>query len=153
MISLTWQYLPFSALSLTQLYNIMRLRQAVFVLEQNCAFIDADNYDQASFHLMGYAPNGDLAAYCRIVPPDIIYDNESSIGRVITATDYRRLNLGRELMQRAIDLTCQAFPNYVIRIGAQYYLLDFYRSFGFVETGEPYVEDDILHTEMIRDCG
>lgn len=73
MISLTWQYLPFSALSLTQLYNIMRLRQAVFVLEQNCAFIDADNYDQASFHLMGYAPNGNLAAYCRIVPPDIIF--------------------------------------------------------------------------------
>lgn len=146
---LTWYHLPFDSLSLAQLYNLMRLRQQVFVLEQNCAFVDADNYDQASWHLLGYMPNGDLAAYCRIVPPDLIYQGEASIGRVVTAPQYRRLQLGRELMTKAISLTQQKYKNYHIRIGAQYYLLKFYESYGFVATGEPYIEDDILHTEMV----
>lgn len=149
MTQLSWHYLAYNELSLAQLYDLLSLRQMVFVVEQQCVFLDTDRKDQASWHLLGYADDGSLAAYCRIVPPDVIYDREASIGRVVTAPNYRHLRLGHELMQRALDLLQKQFPNTAVRIGAQYYLLRFYESWGFCATGEPYLEDDIWHTQML----
>ncbi len=148
---LTWYCLPFHELSLPQLYEAMQLRQRVFVVEQNCPYLDADDKDQYSHHLLGFDREG-LVAYARLLPPYKAYPllNESSIGRVITHPRARKSGAGKALMQEAIAHTHRLFGSDLpIRIGAQSYLLAFYGSFGFVSTGKEYLEDDIPHTEMV----
>lgn len=126
----------------------MRLRSEVFVVEQQCAYLDADGKDEASYHLCGRV-NGTLAAYARILPPGLSYA-EASIGRVVTGLAFRKHGFGRELMQKAIELTTATYTTDTIRIGAQLYLLEFYKSFEFKPVGEMYLEDDIPHVEMLR---
>ena len=145
---LTWVFKPFIELSLEELYAIMRLRQEVFIVEQNCPYLDADGKDLKSYHLMCYAGK-DLVAYSRIVKPGVSYD-EVSIGRVVSSTQHRGLAYGRELMAesiRQIEILYGAVP---IRIGAQQYLQKFYESFGFVKEGQPYIEDGIPHIIMLK---
>lgn len=142
-----WKCKPFRDITVYELYAIMRLRIEVFVVEQNCPFQDADNKDQHCLHLCGW--DGDiLAAYVRIVPPGISYE-QPSIGRVVTAASHRGTGTGRALMLRAIE-DCQSFFGRAkIKIGAQLYLKKFYESLGFIQTSEPYLEDGIEHIEMI----
>jgi len=144
---ITWICKPFSRLSADELYAILQLRSAVFVVEQNCVFQDADNKDQPSFHLMGWQ-DAALVAYTRLVPPGIAY-NEASIGRVVTAITARGSGIGRMLMQRSIDECRKLFGEGVIRIGAQLYLKEFYTSLGFIPTGGIYPEDGIDHIQML----
>jgi len=144
---ITWICKPFSRLSADELYAILQLRSAVFVVEQNCVFQDADNKDQPSFHLMGWQ-DAALVAYTRLVPPGIAY-NEASIGRVVTAITARGSGIGRMLMQRSIDECRKLFGEGVIRIGAQLYLKEFYASLGFIPTGGIYPEDGIDHIQML----
>jgi ElaA protein len=138
----------FDDLTPHELYEIMRLRNEVFVLEQLCVYQDADNKDQRSHHLM-IKDKGKLIAYARLLPPGISYP-EMSIGRVISSPDYRRKGAGRLLMQQAIEGCHKLFGEGPIRIGAQLYLKKFYESFGFVQAGEMYLEDNIEHIEMKR---
>jgi ElaA protein len=146
-MELTWTLKPFPQLSPAELYAIIRLRNAVFVVEQACVFQDADNKDQESLHLMGW--RGDLlAAYTRLVPPGVIYA-EASIGRVVTDPSARRNGAGRRLMEESIRQCIVLFGEGPIRIGAQQYLEAFYRSLGFVQTGLPYLEDGIPHIYML----
>ncbi len=152
---LTWQCLHFADLSVTQLYAILRLRQEVFVVEQNCAYLDADNKDLSSFHLLGYDADG-LVAYCRLLPKRLAYSDldDVSIGRVLSAARVRGTGAGHELMRKAIAQLPVLFgENLRVRIGAQSYLLAFYGSLGFVSTGKNYMEDDIPHTEMVMEIG
>ena len=142
-----WICKPFTRLSADELYAILQLRSAVFVVEQNCVFQDADNKDQPSFHLMGWQ-DAALVAYTRLVPPGIAY-NEASIGRVVTAITARGSGIGRMLMQRSIDECRKLFGEGVIRIGAQLYLKEFYASLGFIPTGGIYPEDGIDHIQML----
>ena len=144
---ITWICKPFTGLSANELYAILHLRSAVFVVEQNCVFQDADNKDQSSFHLMGWEDTG-LVAYTRLVPPGVVY-NEASIGRVVTAITARGSGIGRMLMQRSIDECRKLFGEGVIRIGAQLYLKEFYGSLGFIPTGGIYPEDGIEHIQML----
>ena len=144
---ITWICKPFSRLSADELYAILQLRSAVFVVEQNCVFQDADNKDQPSFHLMGWQ-DAALVAYTRLVPPGIAY-NEASIGRVVTAITARGSGIGRTLMQRSIDECRKLFGGGMIRIGAQLYLKEFYGSLGFIPTGGIYPEDGIDHIQML----
>ncbi|MEP6675405.1 MAG: GNAT family N-acetyltransferase [Ferruginibacter sp.] len=144
---INWIYKPFNELSLEELYAILRLRNEVFVVEQNCPYQDLDYKDQYSWHLAGWDDNN-LAAYTRIIPPGISYD-EASIGRVVTSPAFRRSGAGRELMQRSIEHTFQQFHCSNIRIGAQVYLEKFYISLGFSDTGKHYLEDNIPHMEML----
>jgi ElaA protein len=141
---------PFSELSLNELYDIMYLRQEVFVVEQNCPFIDADYKDQPAWHLMCSDAKGKLIAYTRLLGAGDAYEGYSSIGRVVNAASTRGTGVGRELMRLSIAHIEMLFPNNDIKIGAQSYLLPFYRSFGFEVIGEEYLEDGILHTHMIR---
>jgi ElaA protein len=137
----------FSQLTTEELYAILRLRSEVFVVEQNCVFLDMDNKDQHCDHVMGW--NGQLlAAYSRIVPAGISY-GESSIGRIVTSPIARGGGIGRELLVRSIDHLYTLHGKRAIRIGAQYYLKKFYESFGFVQKGEIYLEDGIEHIEML----
>jgi ElaA protein len=145
---LTWIFKPFTELSLTELYNIMRLRQQVFIVEQNCPYLDADGKDLKSYHLMGYAGN-DLVAYSRIVKPGVSYD-EVSIGRVVSSTNHRGKAYGKELMAESIKQIEKLYGPVPVRIGAQQYLQKFYESFGFVRQGEPYMEDGIPHIIMLK---
>lgn len=138
----------FEELTPIELYSILQLRNAVFVVEQNCVFQDADNKDQNSFHLMIYR-NDNLAAYCRLLPPQLAYD-EMSIGRVVSSPTVRRTGVGRELIEKGISMCYEKFGKGAIRIGAQLYLTKFYGSFGFIEDGDVYLEDGIEHIEMVK---
>lgn len=140
---------PFDALTLYELYEIGRLRQEVFIVEQNCPYIDFDRRDFDCYHLMFWAEEKTLAAYARLVPKGYSYPDEPAIGRVITSQKARGTGLGRELMLVAIEECQRIWGNQPIRISAQTYLLDFYSSLGFVSTGKEYLEDDIPHTEML----
>ena len=142
-----WFYKRFGELSAEDLYEIMTLRQQVFVVEQQCAYIDCDGKDKESLHL-GLYSGGTLIAYARIVNPGISYD-EVSIGRVVTAPSVRGTGLGILLMEKALQKISEEYGDVPIKIGAQTYLKDFYSRFGFV-AGSAYLEDGIPHTHMLR---
>lgn len=137
----------FDQLTPQTLYEILRLRSEVFVVEQNCVFLDMDNKDHDSHHLMIYVGH-DLAAYCRILPAGLSYA-EPSIGRVVSSPKHRGTGAGRIMMEKAIAYTRQLHGNQPIRIGAQLYLKKFYASLGFEAQGDVYLEDGIQHVEMV----
>lgn len=136
----------FDELSNQDLYELLKLRSAVFVVEQNCVFPDMDDCDQAAWHLL-FKVDGVLVAYARLLAAGSKYDGPS-IGRVVTAESVRRDGYGRALMTESISYCQKLWPGETIIISAQQYLEDFYKSFGFVTVSEPYLEDDIYHLEM-----
>jgi ElaA protein len=142
-----WKCKKFEALTGEELYAILRLRSEVFVVEQNCVFLDMDNKDQYCHHVAGWQGEK-LLAYSRIVPPGISY-SESAIGRIVSSPAARGKGIGRELLHQSITTLYQLHGKQVIRIGAQYYLKGFYESFGFKQAGELYLEDGIEHIEML----
>lgn len=144
-----WTTAPYAALTVPELYALLQLRSAVFVVEQTCAFQDIDGHDAAAHHLLGHAATGELAAYARLFPAGISYP-EASIGRVAVAPAFRRHGLGRELMQQALSECAALWGPQPIQIGAQLYLREFYRGFGFEQVGEGYLEDGIAHIHMLR---
>jgi ElaA protein len=145
----TWKVKHFKELSTWELYSIMQLRLAVFSVEQNCPYQDADDKDQAAFHVTGFDAKGKLAAYARVLPAGISYP-EVSIGRVVTSKAVRSTGAGKELMKRSLEFIQKEFGNVPVRIGAQCYLKKFYGDFGFVPEGEEYLEDNIPHVIMLR---
>ncbi len=148
MLVLDWQCLFFDDLTIQQLYAIGQLRQAVFVVEQNCPYLDLDGKDKDCWHLGAWDEQQQLVAYARICPKGIAYPNDIAIGRVVTAANARRHGLGRLLMQKAISYALTMDKEQHIRLSAQDYLLDFYKSLGFEATPNKYLEDGIAHTEM-----
>lgn len=145
---LNWTLKKFEDLSPDELYAILRLRSEVFVVEQSCVFQDMDDRDQRCYHLMGWQ-NGLLAAYTRLVPPGVSYE-QPSIGRVVTSPATRGSGIGKQLMEKSINETIKLFGKNPIKIGAQLYLKKFYESLGFVQVGDIYDEDGIDHIKMIR---
>jgi len=141
---------PFYELTAPQLYGIMALRQEVFVVEQNCAYLDADGKDLKGYHLTGHDDDGKLVAYARLLPKGVSYDNFVSIGRVVTSPAVRGSGAGQALMKEALNCMEALFPGESIKIGGQSYLRNFYESFGFVVSGDEYLEDDIPHLPMVR---
>ena len=139
----------FEALTAYELYDIIWLRNEVFVVEQQCVFQDADYKDQKAWHLMGYDAENRLLAYCRLLPAGVSYE-EPSIGRVVVHPAFRRTGAGKLLMRRAIQECEQLFGVGPIRIGAQLYLKRFYEEFGFRQQSDVYLEDGIAHIEMLR---
>lgn len=144
-----WRCCPFDELGARELQRIHMARQQVFVVEQNCVYLDADEADETCWHLAAWRDGtAELLAYARIVPPGVKYA-ESSIGRVITSAAARGTGLGRELVRRAVDQAQALFPGRGIRISAQAHLARFYAGFGFATVGEEYLEDGIPHIEML----
>lgn len=144
-----WKIKHFNKLTNNELYAILRLRSDVFVVEQNCIFLDQDNKDQKAFHLFCEDETGNVLACARLLAPGDSYPDESSIGRVCSAASERGTGIGQRLMEQSIHHTKHLFPNHTIRIGAQSYLLRFYGRLGFVPDGQEYMEDGIPHTEML----
>ncbi|MBX9782088.1 MAG: GNAT family N-acetyltransferase [Chitinophagaceae bacterium] len=147
-MQLNWTTKKFDNLTPHELYAIMQLRNEVFVLEQNCIYQDADGKDLHAWHYMGWNEYGQLMAYTRLLPEGVSYD-VPSIGRVVTHADVRRLGAGKELMSKSIETCYHLFGASDIKIGAQLYLKSFYESFGFMQTGNVYLEDGIEHIEML----
>lgn len=145
---LQWDLKSFDALSTHELYELLRLRNEVFIVEQNCIFPDLDGKDQKCHHLIG-SENGVLMAYSRIVPPGLSYEYPS-IGRVLVSPLGRGKMFGIELMEISISSLEEIYGKSTIRIGAQLYLKKFYGSFQFEQSGEIYEEDGIDHIEMTR---
>lgn len=145
---LNWKTKAFNELNNYELYEILKLRTKVFVVEQNCVFQDMDDKDQKCLHVLGFE-NDVLVAYSRLVPSGVSY-KEASIGRVVTDPEYRRKELGKRLMQVSIDKLYEEFGKQPIRIGAQCYLTVFYQRFGFNINSDEYLEDGIPHVEMLR---
>ncbi len=141
----SWHDREFAELGVRELYAITALRERVFVVEQQCAYLDADGVDPQCRHLWAEDEARTIHAYCRLVPAGVKFA-EVSIGRVITAPEARGIGLGRELMQRALAAV-GAVP---VRIGAQAHLERFYGELGFVRASAPYDEDGIPHIEMLR---
>jgi ElaA protein len=147
-MQIQWLLKKFEELTTHQLYAILQLRNEVFVVEQNCVFQDADDKDQNSYHLMGFA-NSKLVAYTRLVPPGKMYE-QASIGRVVTSLSVRRSGTGKKLMEQSIDAAYNVFGVQPIKIGAQLYLKQFYGSFGFEQVSNVYLEEGIEHIYMIK---
>ena len=143
-----WFWKTFDELSLAQLYDLMALRQEVFVVEQNCVYQDADYLDQPSHHLLGYRDN-QLVACLRLLPPGVVYE-QVTIGRVITRAGVRGVGAGRTLMAMAIEQSARLYPGQGLKLSGQSYLRRFYESFGFTVEGEEYLEDGIPHLAMVR---
>ncbi len=144
--TLTWLIDGFEELDIHKLYNILQLRAAVFVVEQNAAYLDLDYKDQKALHVQGYL--GDkLVAYCRLFKRGDYFE-EACIGRVVVASDYRMYGYGHLLMDKAIELEKSLLGETKITISAQLYLKQFYESHGFVQTSDTYQEDGIPHIQM-----
>lgn len=145
----TWRCVAFDALKPAELYDLLRLRTEVFVMEQNCVFQDMDGADAQCFHLLGKRTDGTLAAYARLVPAGLKF-TEASIGRVVTLPAARGGGLGHVLMREAVQALHGLWGVQPIRIGAQARLEAFYRQHGFEPASEIYIEDGIDHIEMVR---
>jgi len=143
-----WRWRTFDELTKDELYAAMRLRQEVFVVEQECPYLDADGRDHGNHHLLGFDDAG-LAAYARVLRPGVLYP-EVCISRVVTAPRLRRTGMGRLLMTECLKCVAAHYGSVPIRISAQAYLQGFYASFGFQCTGKGYLEDGIPHKEMLR---
>lgn len=142
-----WYYKSFETLTPSELYAIIQLRDEVFVVEQQCVYLDADGKDPSCSHLMCWDGNR-LVAYARLLPAGIAF-TEVSIGRVVSSPAYRGKGAGKDLMEKAIAACHGLFGPVAIRIGAQLYLQRFYESLGFVQVSDIYLEDNIQHIEML----
>lgn len=148
MINAEWKIKTFSELTTPELYEIIKARVNVFVVEQDCPYPDLDDNDQKAIHLWA-ENNGEVLAYCRIFDKGIKYP-ETSIGRVVTTESGRGTGLGKQLIKYALEVIENRLGTSEVRISAQDYLLKFYSDFGFQDTGKKYLEDNIPHTEMFR---
>ena len=144
--NIKFEWKVFDKLSNNDLYSILHLRQEVFVVEQNCPYLDADNSDQYAFHLLCYKGNK-LVAYLRAFKPGVKYKG-SSMGRIVTELNSRGIGIGKEITKEGVNFLKKEFPNDEIVISAQHRLKDFYIDLGFTPRGEVYLEDDIDHIQM-----
>lgn len=147
-MEINWFLKTFDELSTTELYEILKLRSEVFVVEQNCVYLDVDSKDKKALHLFAKNDNA-LVAYARLFNEGD-YFAQCSIGRVVTSKHYRNTGLGHQLMQKSIEAIQEHFGTSQITISAQEYLKKFYESHGFIQTSDTYLEDDIPHIEMKR---
>lgn len=145
---MNWQCKKFAELSVNELYDALKLRSDVFVVEQNCVYPDLDDKDKhdSAHHLLGYQ-NNQLLAYARLLPATVSYTNVS-FGRVVTAPSIRNSGAGHMLIEQIL-LNCELlWPGMNIDIGAQVYLQKFYARYGFVNISSMYLEDGIEHVDM-----
>lgn len=143
-IKLLWK--KYIDLSNDELYSILHLRQKVFVLEQNCPYIDADYSDQDALHLLAYRGN-DLIGYLRAFRPGIKYEG-SSLGRIVIEMNSRGLGIGKKITIEGVELLRKEYPKSEIIISAQHRLEHFYIDLGFTSRGDVYLEDNIDHIQM-----
>lgn len=145
---MTIEILTFSEISSKKMYELLQLRNEVFIVEQNCVYQDIDNKDQKALHILGWK-NDILVGYARCFKPED-YFKEAAIGRVLIGENFRKFGYGKQIVRAAIQAIEENFKTTEIKISAQTYLTKFYSDLGFIKYGEPYLEDEIPHIAMIR---
>lgn len=143
-----FQCKPFQELTITELYAILQVRTDVFVVEQACPYPEVDGKDQQCLHMF-LEIEGDIAAYCRLLPPGISYE-QTSIGRVLVHPAHRGKGLAQQMMKLAINTIEKEMNETTIKIQAQAYLQAFYEQLGFLVVSDTYLEDNIPHIDMVR---
>ncbi|GHA38741.1 ElaA protein [Salinimicrobium marinum] len=138
----------FSELHISELYDLLQLRSEVFVVEQDCVYLDIDGKDGKALHVMGFR-NGELVAYTRCFAPGIYFE-EAAIGRVVVKANSRKENYGHEILRASVKAIEEEYDTAVIKLSAQTYLVNFYESHGFQQIGKGYLEDGIPHIAMIK---
>lgn len=146
-IATRFDCLEFSELTTPLLYRMLKLRQEVFIVEQNCVYCDLDDLDQPAWHILARRADH-LLACLRCLPPGVVYE-ESALGRIAVSPEARGQQLGRKIVQQGIEFCRERWPGTGIRISAQQYLEKFYREFGFVTDSDVYDEDGIPHIKMV----
>jgi ElaA protein len=152
MLNPQWTFRAFQKLSVDQLFEILQLRVDVFVVEQQCAYRELDEYDRHSGtrHLSGHDALGQLVAYARLLPPGLRYP-EVNLGRFVVRADSRKQGIGHQLLQTALQKISGCWPQTPIRVSAQDYLQAFYAQYGFIRVSDMYLEDGIPHVEMVKE--
>ena len=150
-IEVTWKLARFDELGPADVHDALRLRQDVFIVEQDCVFHDIDGRDPSALHVLGRR-GGHLVAYARIFAPGVI-GPEASLGRIVTSPDARGAGLGHALFREALRVVEGIAPGAAIRLSAQHHLERFYAAYGFEGIGDTYIEDGIYHLDMVRPAG
>ena len=143
-----WTTQKFEDLSALELYAILNLRSEVFVVEQKCVYLDTDGKDIGALHVTGWSGD-EIIACSRLLRKGVSYEDYQSIGRIVVSPKHRGRSYGRLLVQKSIKDIRSFYGNCAIKIGAQSYLRKFYNEFGFEQSGEEYIEDEIPHIPMI----
>ncbi|MFE7083559.1 GNAT family N-acetyltransferase [Priestia megaterium] len=144
---MSWRLKKFDDLTNIELYKLLKERTLVFVVEQNCPYLEVDGKDPFSYHLFK-EDNGEIVAYLRIVPAGVVYQ-EISIGRVFVKKEYRGQGIADELLKKGLDFIRNELKETTVKIQAQDYLRKFYSSFGFQAISGTYLEDNIPHIHML----
>ena len=142
-----WFFKRYNELRLTELYELLKLRASVFVVEQDCSYLDLDGNDPRAIHILGYKKDN-LVAYSRIFRPGELEKKYASIGRIVIQKQSRGNGIGIDLVKKSIVFCKKQFGDQIIKISAQVYLIKFYKKCGFIEKGEVYLEDTIPHISM-----
>lgn len=141
-----WKIKAFQHLTTEELFDILKERVTVFVVEQECPYPEIDDFDKESIHLFKQNQEGALLCYCRLIPDhDCI-----KLGRVLVVEEYRKKAYGKSLVEKALDYCQEHYPNRPVFAQAQAYLQNFYGSFGFEAISDVYLEDNIPHIDMIK---
>jgi len=148
MEKINWQTKAFHQLNIDDFYDVLYLRTAVFVVEQNCPYQEVDEKDKVAFHLFGKNKLGEIVAVTRVLPKGVSY-NEISIGRVAVKQSERGKGIANELLKQSFAFIEKQFGKQNIRISAQQYLKKYYQKHDFKQVGKMYLEDNIPHLEML----
>ncbi|MCR1970797.1 ElaA protein [Clostridium cochlearium] len=144
---MNWNVKKFEELKCEEIYKILQIRNKIFIVEQKCVYQDCDGKDKKSYHLY-LEDKGEIISYLRILPRKVSY-NEVSIGRVLVNKNYRGTGIARKMMIEAINFIEKNLGEKEIKIQAQCYLIHFYKSLGFKEISNEYLEDNIPHIDML----
>ncbi|MCP3673420.1 MAG: GNAT family N-acetyltransferase [Gammaproteobacteria bacterium] len=145
---IVWTWRSFEQLSNCQLYDLLKVRQDVFIVEQHCIYPDIDGLDVNCLHLVGY-DSEQLIAYLRLIPADFHCSGNIALGRIVSLASKRGLGIGKMMMQQVMTYITKHFPHQSIQLSAQFHLLTFYQNMGFNSISEPYDEDGIKHIDML----
>ncbi len=137
---------PYNDLSKDQFFDILKLRIEIFVVEQCCYYQELDDEDKEAFHVSIYN-DGIIVAVGRIIPN--LHNKEVKIGRIAVKMEYRKKGLAYKMMKDIMNFLSNDYKNFSVLLSAQTYLIEFYRSFGFKEVGDNYLEDGIEHINMV----
>ena len=151
-MELDWRWYTFEELTVEELYAILKLRQQVFVVEQQCAYLDCDDLDKRAWHLAGWLRTDqreEPVAYLRVITPDLPGEMPV-IGRLLTSPEIRNKGNAGVILTLALNRIQEIYPESSVKISAQHYLLKFYLNFGFSPVSDIYEEDGIPHITMIR---
>jgi ElaA protein len=152
MNNIQWDIKTFQELELEELFDLLKLRVDVFVVEQKCAYPELDDHDrhQETRHLLGHDEVGQMIAYARLLSPGCRFP-EVNLGRFVVKAELRKKGIGHQLLQKALQESSRCWPKAPMRISAQDYLQTFYEQYGFIRISDVYLEDGIPHVEMVKE--